>query len=309
MPYVRTIVTTAVATVFAFGAGMVGFELSLPARERLALIDKIESTLTELTDESVGKSLKTGDFVHVRGTPKVAGVLRDEDTGFTADMLVLKRRSRILQWVETAHRQGKAPTTYSYKMEWPEHIVDSTAFHNNGDSYYFNGGRILSPTEVFLAPLEIAGMRMSARFMEEVKDWTRIDLDQKDYAAMPALFRDRFEVRNGDLYSKGNVMNGTVWTAYEGKRAKPMSLVGVVHGDRIDPIDLGDGMWAARVGDYSAAELMANAREAAEDTAAYWHLGAGAAGALGFAFAAAAFVDERKSRPKPRPPAIIWGRG
>lgn len=306
MMYGRTIMATSVAAVVAVVSGLVGAGLAGPARERIKMIDRIEATATELSDADPSENVPDGGYVHVFGMPRAEGPVKDGETGFSRDVLVLKRRSQILQWVETSSNDGDS---YGHRIEWADAPVDSTRFRRNGDGHFFNAGRILYPTKAFVAPLGIAGKRLSARFMDSVWEWTSMPIVQADLDAMPAPLRDRFEIRKGDLFTKGNAVNGSVWTSYDAKRAHPMSLVGVMHGDRIDPVDLGDGTSLAKLGQHSAAELMAEARSDAARVETLIDLAAGAAGAVGFAFAAATFLDERKSRPKAPEPAIIWGRG
>jgi hypothetical protein len=306
MIYGRTIMATSAAVMAAVAAGLVGTGLSEPARERTRMVDRIEATATELSDADLSKAVPEGGYVHVFGMPKAESPVRDGDTGFTRDVLVLRRHSQILQWVETPNYDGG---NRGHRIEWTNAPVDSTQFRRNGDGQYFNAGRILYPTKDFATPLGIAGKRLSARFMDAVWEWTSIPILQSDLDAMPTPLRDRFEIRKGDLFTKGNAVNGSVWTSYDAKRAHPTSLIGVMHGDRIDPIDLGDGKVLAKFGRHSASELMAQARSSAVMEETLVELGAGAAGAVGFAFAAATFIDERKSRPRPPAPAVVWGRG
>jgi hypothetical protein len=306
MIYGRTIMATSVAAAVAIAAGLFGAGLAGPARERIRTIDKIAATATELSDKDSSTNVPDGGFVHVFGMPKAVAPVRDGETGFSRDVLVLKRRSQILQWIETSIGDGDS---YGHRIEWSDAPVDSTRFRRNGDVRFFNAGRILYPTKAFVAPLGIVGKRLSARFMDAVWEWTSMPVVQTDLDAMPAALRNRFEIRKGDLFTKGNAVNGSVWTSYDAKRAHPMSLVGVMHGDRIDPVDLGDGRPLAKLGQHSAAELMADVRWGSVMDEALIELGAGAAGAVGFAFAAATFLDERKSRPKAPEPVIVWGRG
>lgn len=300
MTYTKTMRAISAAAGLAVVAGMVGSYLAAPARQRLETIDAIAASAVDLNQDGQGAEIREGSFVHVVGVPRASAQIKDDVTGVARDVLVLRRQSKILQWVDGNGRP---------RIEWSDAPVDATRFRNNGDARYFNAGRVELPTTDFVAPLEIAGRPLSARFMEAVWETTSVPLVQADLDAMPAVVRDRFEIRKGDLFTKGNAVNGSQWTSYSAKRARQMSMVGVMHGGRIDPIDLGDGRKFAKMGVHPTSALMAEARASASFDKSVIELCAGAAGAIGFAFAATTFIDERKSRPKPAKPEIIWGRG
>lgn len=297
-------VATAVAVVAGLGAGA----FVAPAREKLALIDTIAASAVDISDaNSMEIAPPDGAYVRAYGMPKADVAIRDLDLGVSRDVLVLSRKSKILQWVETKTRIGKVDH-YGYRIDWVQDSVDSAQFHP-GDVTYFNGGRIPFPDTQFVAPLSIAGRKMSARFMDSVWEWKSIKVSQSDVDAMPEAVRRRYEVRQGDLYSKGNAINGSVWISYSAKVARPISVLGVIHGGRIDPVDLGDGVPVLKMGNHSASALMAEARSSAVASERVATGLVGAIGGVGYIFAAGVYLRERRSRPRPPEPMVVWGRG
>ncbi len=91
-----------------------------------------------------------GKLVHVSGKTSTKDVLEDPIFGVSLNAIVLRRKVEMLQWHETkksvttrkAGGGNETKSTYSYKKDWSENLVDSNKFeyadgHENPASMIF----------------------------------------------------------------------------------------------------------------------------------------------------------------------------
>lgn len=94
----------------------------------------VEATPDVVNSENDGK------LVHLSGDAQTDDVLTDDFFGVQLNAITLERNVQIYQWTEDVHEETtrksggsqEVKTTYSYRKEWVEGLVDSSAFHDSG---------------------------------------------------------------------------------------------------------------------------------------------------------------------------------
>lgn len=73
-----------------------------------------------------------GKLIATHGVLTNEKELTDETFGVTIKTPILKRVVEVYQWVEESNNDDDGNTTYSYKKEWSDDLIDSSEFHNAG---------------------------------------------------------------------------------------------------------------------------------------------------------------------------------
>lgn len=93
-----------------------------------------------------------GKLVHTKGCTETKDILSNEQFGISQNAIRLTWTSKIYQWKETTTRETRKKlgggeetvTTYSYKQEWSDELVDSSHFkekgHDNPKTKQFSSG-------------------------------------------------------------------------------------------------------------------------------------------------------------------------
>jgi hypothetical protein len=104
--------------------------------------------------------------------------------GVSAEAIKLRRRVEMYQWVEDEDREKRKKTgggtetvtTYSYRKEWSEGLVDSDDFKRPGG--HANPERMPYDSETFTSSeVRLGGFILSPGLVDEISEWERFRLD------------------------------------------------------------------------------------------------------------------------------------
>ena len=121
-------------------------------------------------------------LVHMSGKADTTDVLTDDQFGVSATCIRLERTVEMYQWIEESRSQKKKKlggseetvTTYTYKKDWVDHVIDSGGFkesgHDNPSAMEFESDKTLASNVSFgafkLSPrqIELIGSVQDYRF-------------------------------------------------------------------------------------------------------------------------------------------------
>lgn len=92
---------------------------------------EMEKTVIDVKSDKVN-SKNDGKLVATHGKLINEKELTDETFGITIKTPIMKRVVEVYQWVEDSDTDDNGNTTYSYKKEWSDELVDSSEFHRDG---------------------------------------------------------------------------------------------------------------------------------------------------------------------------------
>ena len=119
-------------------------------------IDEGEGVCISVDSNAQVDAENEGKLVHMTGKADTKDVLSDATFGVSATAIKLKREVEMYQWVEESRTTEKKKmggsvektTTYTYKMAWSSHAIDSSGFKESGHN---NPGAIEFPAEEWVA--------------------------------------------------------------------------------------------------------------------------------------------------------------
>jgi hypothetical protein len=128
-----------------------------------------------------------GKLIHTSGEARTQETLRDEVFGVqtmeaadcqptqAAARLRLRRTVEMYQWVESSSTSSSSSgTTYSYRTEWKEEVVNARSFHHSG---YSNPTEMPFSTSVFSAErVSLGAFQLSGSLIEELDAWRPVAL-------------------------------------------------------------------------------------------------------------------------------------
>jgi hypothetical protein len=153
-----------------------------------------------------------GKLIHTSGEAWTQETLRDEVFGVqtmeAADLstdarggaLRLRRTVEMYQWVESSSTSSSSSgTTYSYRTEWKEEVVNARSFHHSG---YSNPTEMPFSTSVFSAErVSLGAFQLSGSLIEELDAWRPVAL-----GALPKAEALGFaHVHSDTLYAGDNI--------------------------------------------------------------------------------------------------------
>jgi hypothetical protein len=137
--------------------------------------------------DSVNKKLNCR-LIHISDKMTADETLTDKELNFTSTRksVILRRNVEILQWRESKHKEQDF-TYYTYSLDWVEHDVDSSGFHEKG---YDNPPRAVPVfSKTFLVGAHVGAYRLSRPCMNRLKRWHVAELTADKAAALAPLFR------------------------------------------------------------------------------------------------------------------------
>ena len=92
---------------------------------------EMEDIVIDVKSDKVD-SKNEGKLIATHGKLTNEKELTDETFGITIKTPIMKRVVEVYQWVEDSNTDDNGNTTYSYKKEWSNNIIDSSEFHKAG---------------------------------------------------------------------------------------------------------------------------------------------------------------------------------
>lgn len=212
-----------------------------------------------------------GGLVHITARAVAGSPLADGVFGLSADALKLRRVVEMYQWIEekeerTVKETGgseRTETTYRYRRDWAEGVVDSGRFRipeghvNPAAPPYRSAGFVAER-------ITVGAFVLSAPFVSEIDRFQELPVTEAIVAAAPQDIRQRFRPVGGTLHS-GDPAAPQVGDLRVGFRAvglQDISVVGRQSGDLIEPYPTRTGEIALlQMGRAGADAMFADARD------------------------------------------------
>ena len=203
----------------------------------------IQSTLSHAKKTGIEISaeeydpLYDNEIVCVSGNVTLSEPMSDDETGFTASGIYMRREAEIYQWKEEVNSDEDGDT-YTYEKKWVSKPIDSSRFKKrkyvNSDSKYIHSEDFYdyqAHVGAFLLPVEA----VSDLALKEAK---RVNIEQSGYKAD----LERFYIRDNFITSYSKMPEiGDIRIFYKVMSPETVTIVGRQHGDRLTFFSSDDG--------------------------------------------------------------------
>lgn len=213
-----------------------------------------------------------GKLIHITGDARTPSVLTDTDFGVGGNFLKLKRTVELYQWEEdtdskTVEKLGggtETTTTYTYKKDWSDDIIESSSFkepeeHQNPTAKLFENEEWLAQN------VSVGAYSLSDELLEALSGYVAITPTKEMLEALPyATQQDIQLVGNLLYYRTSEVTNpqiGNTRIGYEAIPPQEVSVIAKQSGDTLVPYETKNGrtIMMIEAGDNSASEMFAGA--------------------------------------------------
>jgi hypothetical protein len=215
-----------------------------------------------------------GDLVHVTGEAKTDEKLADDDFGVTAPALKLYRNVEMYQWIEESHSETRkklgggteTTTTYDYKKDWKDSLVDSSAFKHPED--HTNPSSMPVEARATIAKkITLGAFTLPEEAVSRIDKRDPLPVDDKSAESLPSVLKDKTKVNGGGFYigeSPASPAIGDVKVSFEVVKPATVSLVADQSDDTFAPhhAEAGDDVLLLEYGKKSADAMFTAAQEA-----------------------------------------------
>ncbi len=241
------------------------------------------AVIGNVSEDSVD-SANEGKLIHMIGQATATGNLTDQKFAVSIENgLRLKRNVEMYQWhenvsSETKKKLGGGTTTektYSYRKGWSGAEVDSSNFHDGGQSEYGNGNPPMPfQSETMTSDkITIGAFRLSQSLSQMISKFETFDVSDQ-LENVPAAARQKLVANGGGFYlgaDPNNPQIGDVRVTYSCVRPLMVSIFSQQSGETFIPYTNTNGVIERlELGEHSV-EQMFGAMEA-ENTILTWFL-------------------------------------
>ncbi|MEK7060816.1 MAG: TMEM43 family protein [Patescibacteria group bacterium] len=213
-----------------------------------------------------------GKLIHFSGLARTPSILTDIDFGVSSSALKLRRTVEMYQWIEqsdskTVEKLGggtDTTTTYTYKKDWSNSIVDSSDF-KEAETHQNPTSRKYEDKELVAQNVSVGAYTLSEDLIKNLSGYLPLTLTQEMLNALPYAKQQELELVGSMIYSQTNDTSmpeiGNTRIRYEIIVPQTVSVIAKQTGDTLMPFITKNGRTISMIqlGDRSAAEMFAGA--------------------------------------------------
>lgn len=215
-----------------------------------------------------------GKLVHFTGEARTPSILSDNEFGLSGSYLKLKRNVEVYQWIEesqskTVEKLGggtETTTTYTYKKDWDDTIIDSSSFqeaqtHQNPTSKKFDNAEWVAEN------VSIGAFNIPTDMINSLSSYESVSPTPEMLATLPYDIQEKLELVSSTIYY--NTLDSTTpeigdtRVTFEGISPQILSVIAAQKGKSLTPFKTSNGRSLSfiQTGEASAQEMFKNAVE------------------------------------------------
>lgn len=217
-------------------------------------------------------STNDGKLIHFSGLSRTPSILTDIDFGVNSSALKLRRIVEMYQWIEdseskTVEKLGggtDTTTTYTYKKDWSDDIINSENFqekeaHKNPTSKKYDD------TEWLAQNVSIGAYTLSEELLKNLSGYAPLTLTKEMLATLPYAKQQELELADNMIYSQTQVVNmpeiGSTRIRYEVITPQTVSVIAKQTSDTLMPYVTKNGRTISMIalGENTAEEMFTGA--------------------------------------------------
>lgn len=149
-----------------------------------------------------------GKLIHFSGLAKTPSILVDSEFGVSQPALKLKRTVEIFQWVENAESKTvekvggstETTTTYTYKKEWHDEIIDSSEFKEQGHTNPTS--KLFENQEYIAQNVSVDAFSIPETMISSLNDYQTLPSTEEDLVNLPYDMQQDIQLISGIIYYK-----------------------------------------------------------------------------------------------------------
>mgnify|MGYP001565700656 CR=1 FL=1 len=213
-----------------------------------------------------------GKLVHFTGLARTPSVLTDIDFGVGGSALKLARVVEVYQWQEdsdskTVEKLGggtDTTTTYTYKKDWSNDIVDSSNFqeaevHQNPTSKRYEDKEWIAQN------MNVGAYTLSEDLIKNISGYQLFTVTEDMLNTLPYATQQELELTNNVIYSQTKDISdpqiGNTRIRYEIITPQALSVISKQTGDTLTPFVTKNGRTISMIqlGNHTAEDMFAGA--------------------------------------------------
>lgn len=164
------------------------------------------TSVVSISPDSVNPA-NEGRLVHFSGEARTPSILIDSQFGAGGPALKLKRTVEVYQWVQTAESKTveklggstETTTTYTYKKEWRDEIIDSSEFqeplgHTNPTSKLFENEEWIAEN------VSVGAFNIPTDMIRSLSNYQALPVTDETTSTLPLDMQENIEIISGILY-------------------------------------------------------------------------------------------------------------
>ncbi len=213
-------------------------------------------------------------LVHTTGEATTKDILKDPELGVSANAIRLVRGVEMFQWVEyqeseTRQKVGggeETTTTYTYKEEWADGLVDSSEFKKPAG--HQNPRRLpYEDKELRAREVKLGGFVLPEVLSDQIDKHEALPVTEQHLAALPPPLRKKLKLDSGRFYLGANPDSpeiGDTRVGFQVVLPGTVSIVAQQTGGTFQPYQTkaGDKLAMLEMGVLGAQQMFTNAMEA-----------------------------------------------
>jgi hypothetical protein len=238
------------------------------------------------TDSRQVSPVLDGRLIHLQGTAESKETLTDNECGITVPALRFARKVEVFQWHESSTSEttrntggsSDTKTTYTYRKDWSENLVDSKRFKRADEHRNPDAGAVPLKSETWNSKIvSLGSYSLPTQLVEKIDNFEIMKLDPQKphFLRLPPHLMNRYYVNGDYIYIGGDAANpqvGDIRVSFRLVNNQQVSVLGEQRGNTLAPFKTtsGDNIFVLSRGIQSANELFA--AEATSNNVMTWVL-------------------------------------
>lgn len=217
---------------------------------------------------------KEGKLVHFTGQARTPSVLVDSDFGVGGSYLKLKRDVEVYQWVEEAQSKTveklgggtQTTTTYTYKKDWNDSIIDSSSFQE-AEAHQNPTAKKFENSEWVAQNVSIGAFTIPTDMVNSLSGYASITPTPEMLASLPYDVQEKLEIVSGIIYydtvDSTTPQIGDTRISFQGIAPQGLSVIASQKGKSLSPFKTSNGKSLSfiQTGESTSQEMFKNAVE------------------------------------------------
>ncbi len=227
----------------------------------------VVSVSSETKDEA-----NEGKLIHFSGLARTPSILTDIDFGVNESALKLKRTVEMYQWIEesdskTVEKLGggrDTTTTYTYKKDWSNDVIDSANFQEK-EAHQNPTGKQYDDKEWLAQNVSVGAYTLSEELIKNLSGYLPLTLNPEMLNTLPYAKQQELELTDNMIYSQTQVVNmpeiGSTRIRYEVITPQIVSVISKQSGNTLIPYVTKNGRMISMIelGENTAEKMFAGA--------------------------------------------------
>lgn len=231
------------------------------------------SSVVSVSSDSINPK-NEGKLIHFTGKARTPSTLTDIDFGMNGSYLKLKRNVEVYQWIEgtqskTVEKLGggtETTTTYTYKKDWDDSIIDSSSFQEK-EAHQNPTLKIFENKEWIAENVSIGAYTIPVDMVNSLQDYEVLTPSSEMLATLPYEIQEKLELLSGVIYYNSqdptNPQVGDTRVTFDGVAPQVLSVIAAQKGKTLTSFKTSNGRSISfiQTGEAGAQEMFKNAVE------------------------------------------------